>query len=95
MVVVGSQKMLVFDDMEATEKIRIYDKGATVDGVAPAVHVRHGDIHLPHVPQAEPLKLEAQHFVDCILNDTTPLSDGHDGLRVVRILEMVDRQLRQ
>lgn len=98
MVVVGSEKMLVFDDMDASEKIRIYDKSAAVpgDGTAPlqAITVRHGDILIPRVDAREPLTLEAQHFVDCVRFDRTPRSDGHDGLRVVRILEEVERQLR-
>ncbi len=98
MVVVGSQRMLAFDDMEASEKIRIYDKGADVHpaavGPAQAITVRHGDIHIPHLPMKEPLQIEAQHFVDCILHDRTPRSDGRDGLRVVRILEQVDQCLK-
>lgn len=98
MVVVGSDKMLVFDDMQAAEKIRIYDKGATIQttdiGAAAAISVRHGNILIPHISNKEPLDLETQHFVDCILNDVRPRSDGHDGLRVVRILEEVDRQLQ-
>jgi len=97
MVVVGSRKMLVFDDMQAAEKIRIYDKGASVhlddNGAAQTIGVRHGDIYIPHISSREPLGLEAQHFVDCILDDRTPRSDGRDGLRVVRILEQVDRRL--
>jgi predicted dehydrogenase len=97
MVVVGSQKMLVFDDMQASEKIRVYDKGADVDnsgpGVVSAISVRHGDIFIPHVAGKEPLDVETQHFIDCILNDTTPRSDARDGLRVVRVLEAVEREL--
>jgi predicted dehydrogenase len=99
MVVVGSKKMAVFDDMEPTEKLRVFDKGATVQtdavGMTQAIQVRHGDIHIPHIPATEPLNLETQHFVDSILNDTTPRSDGHDGLRVVRVLDRVDRLLRE
>jgi len=99
MVVVGSKKMMVFDDMQASEKIRIFDKGANVAGeTTSAMHsitVRHGEIRIPHLPGGEPLDIETKHFVDAVLNDTTPRSDGRDGLRVVRILEQVDRQLRQ
>jgi len=97
MVLVGSEKMLVFDDMAAAEKIRIFDKGASCDGDAEgemyAISVRHGDIFSPHIPTREPLAIETQHFIDCIRNDVTPRSDGCDGLRVVRILEEVDHQL--
>ena len=98
MVVVGSKRMLAFDDMEASEKIRVYDKRADVPatvGAAQAITVRHGDIHIPHLPTREPLQIEAQHFVDCIREDRTPRSDGRDGLRVVRILEKVDRCLKE
>jgi len=93
---VGSQKMIVFDDMEAAEKIRIYDKGAevkSVDSYAEAVTLRTGDILIPKIPSGEPLRTECQHFIDCIANDTTPRSDGHDGLRVVNILEAGSKSL--
>lgn len=99
MVVVGSEKMLVFDDMQPTEKVRVFEKRALVSGAAngaiDAITVRHGDILSPHIPTGEPLSIEVAHFVEAILNNTTPRSDGHDGLRVVRILEEVDRKLRQ
>ncbi len=93
---VGSQKMVVFDDMQATEKIRIYDKGAEIKSVnsyAEAVTLRTGDILIPKIPSGEPLKTECQHFIDSIVNDTTPRSDGRDGLRVVRILEAGGKSL--
>jgi predicted dehydrogenase len=97
MVVVGSQKMLVFDDMEAAEKVRVYDKGATLQpgtaNVVEAITVRHGDILIPRIPPSEPLDAETRHFLDCIRNNTRPRSDGLDGLRVVRILEQVDQLL--
>jgi predicted dehydrogenase len=97
MVLVGSEKMLVFDDMDLNEKVRIFDKGAVSDvsggGGAP-IHVRHGDILIPHIPSREPLAIETEHFVNAILQDTTPRSDGRDGLRVVKILEEIDQQLR-
>jgi len=97
MVVVGSKKMLVFNDMDPSEKIRIFDKGASMQMAGgnglPSVNVRHGDIHIPHIGGQQPLDLEAQHFVDCVLGNVTPRSDGQDGLRVVRILEQVEQQL--
>jgi len=86
---VGSQKMVVFDDMAAAEKIRVYDKGAEVRSVASyaeAITLRTGDILIPKIPADEPLKTECRHFIDCIINDTTPRSDGADGLRVVKVL---------
>jgi len=88
---VGSQKMVVFDDMAATEKLRIYDKGADVrrgiESYVEAITLRTGDILIPKIPSVEPLRIECQHFIDCLLNDTTPRSDGTDGLRVVKVLE--------
>jgi predicted dehydrogenase len=88
---VGSQKMVVFDDMEATEKLRIYDKGAevnaAVENYAEAITLRTGDILIPKIASGEPLQAECQHFIDCIMDDTTPRSDGQDGLRVVKVLE--------
>ena len=90
LTLVGSKKMAVFDDMEAQEKIRIYDKGAEIgnlDHYADSITLRIGDIRIPKTPTGEPLRAECLHFIDCIANDKTPLSDGHDGLRVVKILE--------
>jgi predicted dehydrogenase len=96
---VGAKKMVVFDDMDAQEKIRIYDKGAEVkEGVndfADAITLRIGDIHIPKVGSQEPLGLECGHFLDAIRNGTKPLCDGHDGLRVVKVLEAGARSLRQ
>jgi len=97
MVVVGSQKMLVFDDMEPSEKIRVYDKGADLQmtgaSAIGAISVRHGDISIPHIGNRAPLDAEIQHFVDCVLYDRPVLSDGADGVRVVRVLEEVEQQL--
>ena len=94
---VASQKMVVFDDMDASEKIRIYDKRAevklSVNSYVEAITLRTGDILIPRVDGAEPLKLECQHFIDCILEDRQPRSDGQDGLRVVRVLEAGARSL--
>ena len=96
---VGAKKMVVFDDMDAQEKIRVYDKGADVkedvNDFAEAITLRIGDIHIPKVASQEPLSLECGHFLDAIRNDTTPLSDGYDGLRVVKVLEAGARSLRQ
>ncbi|MHC4561154.1 MAG: Gfo/Idh/MocA family protein [Planctomycetota bacterium] len=87
---VGSQKMVVFDDMEAAEKIRVYDKGAdkiiSVDSYDEAITLRTGNILIPKTPGGEPLKMECQHFVDAIVTDALPRSDGTDGLRVVKVL---------
>jgi predicted dehydrogenase len=98
LTVVGSKRMATFDDMEATEKVRIYDKGATVrhavTDYAEAVQLRTGEIVIPRIMPAEPLRLEVRHFIDAVLDDTPILSDGGDGERVVRILEAGSRSLR-
>ncbi len=97
LTVVGSRQMAVFDDMESTEKLRIYNKG--VDRVpeyasyGDALTLRFGDIHVPHLEMQEPLRLECQHFVDCIEQRTTPRSDGHNGLAVLRVLDALQQSL--
>jgi predicted dehydrogenase len=97
--VVGSQKMVVFDDMEASEKIRIYDKGVDRAGevvsYGDALTVRSGDILIPKISLQEPLTLECRHFVDCIRERKTPLTDGADGLRVVKVLAAAQASLAQ
>jgi predicted dehydrogenase len=97
LTVVGTKKMAVFDDMESAEKVRIYDKAAERQGYesyGESITLRFGDIVIPHVNPAEPLKLECEHFVDCVRSGDTPLSDGRDGMRVVRVLEAAQRSLR-
>ena len=95
--VVGSQKMVVFDDMEASEKVRIYDKGVDRAGqvvsYGDALTVRSGDIVIPRISLQEPLRIECQHFVDCIRERRTPITDGQDGLRVVRVLAAAQASL--
>jgi len=95
--VVGTKKMLVFDDMEATEKIAIYDRGVGAPDDAMSygedLTLRFGDITMPWVPLKEPLSIEVQHFLDCCDSGATPRSDGRDGLRVVRVLEAVDESM--
>jgi len=97
--VVGSQKMVVFDDMEPNEKIRIYDKGVDRAGqvvsYGEALTVRSGDILIPKISLQEPLKLECQHFLECVRDRKTPLADGLDGLRVVRVLAAAQASLDQ
>ena len=96
--VVGSKKMAVFDDMEATEMLKIYDKGVSNSQFAPygeALSLRFGDISIPYIKMTEPLKLECQHFLDCIKNNQLPRSDGRDGLRVVKVLQAAQESLDQ
>jgi predicted dehydrogenase len=92
--VVGSKRMATFDDMDTERKVTVYDKGfdATADSYGEYI-TRSGDIWSPRIPNAEPLRLEAQHFVDCVREGRTPVSDGHSGLRVVRVLEALQREL--
>ena len=99
MTVVGAEKMVTFDDMEVTEKIRMYDKGASVKhdittSYAEVISLRFGDIVIPKTPGGEPLSLECEHFVDCILDNKPVLSDGASGLRVVRVLEAGQKSLK-
>ena len=95
--VVGEKKMVVFDDMDADRKVTIYDKAAVVPqyrSYGEYVTLRFGDIHIPRIANDEPLRLEVEHFVDCIREGRQPLSDGRDGLNVVRVLEAMQRSLR-
>jgi predicted dehydrogenase len=99
LTVVGSQKMASFDDMAPAEKLRIYDKGAEVrseyQSFAEMVALRHGDILIPHIDAAEPLRVELSHFVDCALSGAAPRTGVEEGLRVVRVLEAGQRSLAQ
>ena len=92
MTVVGSRKMLVYDDVQPTEKIRIYDKRVEKPKYYDTYtefhySYKYGDIVIPKINGAEPLRSELRHFIECIENNKTPLSDGKNGLHVVQILE--------
>lgn len=94
----GSEKMIVYDDIEMSEKIKVYDKGIIVSDAEEAVYQRHvgyrsGDMWAPRLDNIEALKIEAEHFVQCVEAGTQPLSSGHAGLRVVRILEAATRSM--
>jgi len=95
----GEKKMLVWNDLEADEKIKVYDKGVQItngrDVYEMLVSYRSGDVWAPKVEQTEALKVELEYFFDCILNDRTTLNDGLAGLRVVKILEAADRSLKE
>ena len=95
----GEKKMLVWNDIEADEKVKIYDKGVNVssrEGVYNLlINYRSGDMWAPLIEQAEALTRELAYFVDCIVNDKTPMNDGHAGLRVVKMLEAASESLRQ
>lgn len=97
--VVGSKKMLVYDDVSNLEKIRVYDKGVNVpphyDNFGEfKLSYRFGDILTPRLDEAEPLKVECRHFVDCIENHSRPRSTAEDGLGVVRVLEAASESMR-
>jgi predicted dehydrogenase len=96
--IVGSKKMAVVDDMEPSEKLRIYDKGFTAQkeyaSYGEALAIRGGSVVSPYIKMVEPLKLESQHFIDCIRTEKTPLTDGSDGLRVTRVLEAAQLSLK-
>ena len=93
----GEKKMLVWNDLEADEKLKIYDKGVDVksqEGVVDLlVSYRSGDMWAPQVEQVEALKLELGYFVECIKKNEAPFNDGHAGLKVVRMLEAACKSL--
>jgi predicted dehydrogenase len=95
----GEKKMLVWNDLEADEKIKVYDKGVKIsspEGVYNLlVNYRSGDMWAPHLEQIEALSQELAYFADCIANDETPMNDGKAGLRVVRMLEAASESLIQ
>ncbi|MDI6791418.1 MAG: Gfo/Idh/MocA family oxidoreductase [bacterium] len=98
-VVVGSKRRLLFDDLNGMEPLRVYEKGVTVERPYSdfgefKLLLRDGDIISPKVESAEPLKLECQHFIHCIQTRELPLTDGVNGLNVVKVLNAVDRSLK-
>ncbi len=95
----GSEKMILYDDLEPSEKVKVCDKGITVSQSPEAVYemlvsYRSGDMWAPRLDSTEALQIEAQHFVDCIENNKKPDTDGTDGLRLVRIVEAAEKSLR-
>ena len=97
--VVGSKKMIVYNDMENEQKLKIFDKGVdtpeyTNGGFSEfQCNYRSGDIVIPKIKMAEPLRRECQHFLDCIINHEEPTSSGTDGMNVIKILEAADRSI--
>jgi predicted dehydrogenase len=100
----GSRKMIVYDDLEVSEKIKVYDKGITLNGnpqkngekvYQMLVGYRTGDMWAPQLDMAEALGVELRQFVDCIEGNATLIADGHAGLRVVRVLEAATQSLKQ
>jgi len=95
----GEKKMVVWNDLEADEKIKIYDKGAQMSNGQGLydllVSYRSGDMWAPRVEQAEALRVELNYFIECVTKDQTPLNDGVAGSRVVKLLEAADRSIRE
>jgi predicted dehydrogenase len=100
MTIVGSKKMILYDDVSQLEKIRVFDtrveKPPHYDTFAEFNYAYHyGDVHIPYLKQEEPLKIECQHFLDSINQETIPLTDGKQGLELVRILEASSKSLKR
>ena len=95
----GSEKMILYDDLEPSEKVKIYDKGVTISQSPEAVYemlvsYRSGDMWAPRLDATEALQTEALHFIDCLENDKQPETDGQAGLRLVRTVEAAEKSLR-
>jgi predicted dehydrogenase len=100
MTIVGSKRMIVYDDVAPLEKIRVFDSRVErpphYDTFAEFHYAYHyGDVYAPYIKQEEPLKTECQHFLDCVRHGTTPLTDGNQGLELVRILEASSESLKR
>lgn len=99
MIVGGKKKMLVFDDMENSEKIKVYDSGVDVEGQEgiynALVQYRIGDMYSPKVNQTEALSLAVKEFIDSIIKKRIPLTNAYDGLKIVQILEASEKSIKQ
>jgi predicted dehydrogenase len=94
LTVVGARRMAAFDDMLIDGKLSIYDKAIDEEARSWGQYIaRSGDVFSPRIANAEPLRVECEHFVECIRTGTTPRSDGQSGLRVVRVLERLQHSL--
>jgi predicted dehydrogenase len=92
--VVGSRRMTTFDDMLIEGKLTVYDKGFDEDTRSWGEYIaRSGDTFSPRIPSVEPLRIECEHFLECVRTGAQPRSDGHSGLRVVRVLERLQHAL--
>jgi predicted dehydrogenase len=99
--IVGSSKMVVFDDLLAEERIRVHDKGVVEnqstgdDLTSPPMSYRYGDVVSPYLVVNEPLRVEDEHFVDCVQTGMRPMTDGENGLAVVEVLECAQRSFTE
>jgi predicted dehydrogenase len=95
----GQKKMLVWNDLVADEKVRVYDKGVQItsgEGIRDLlVSYRSGDMWAPQVEQLEALHVELKYFAECVMDSKTPFNDGHAGLRIVRMLEAAEASIRK
>ena len=94
----GSKKMIVYDDLEPTEKIKVYDKGITLTSASENAHqfrigYRAGDMWAPHISTKEALQTEVEHFTECVRTGSEPISSGMSGLRVIEVLEAASRSI--
>ena len=99
MTVVGDKKMAIYNDIDPLEKIKIFDKGVDTEAYGDTfgefqINYRYGDTYSPRIQEVEPLKAECGHFIDSIVQNRRPKTDGQNGLEVVRILEAADTSLR-
>lgn len=98
-IIGGSDKSIVYDDLEPTERVKVYDRGITISDAAEAkrgamVGYRAGDVWSPNIPQVEPLSRMVGHFAECVLESKQPLTGGEAGLRVVKILDAAQRSIK-
>jgi predicted dehydrogenase len=98
----GSKRMIVYDDLEASEKVRVYDKGITLEDAEDGASIykmvayrRTGDMIAPRLNMTEALEVETEHFLRCIRGEETPRTGGEQGVRLVRILEAAEQSLRE
>jgi predicted dehydrogenase len=106
--IVGSRRMIIFDDMEPSDKLKIFDKGVAIGTpdrhyggllntrgvpVQSDLSIREGDIVIPRLSSTEPLRLEQQHFLECVASGKRPLTDGANGLKVLRVMEAAQESL--
>jgi len=95
--IIGSKKMVVFDDTESLERVKIFGQGLSFAPLTSygefRLLLRRGDIHIPNVKVEEPLKIECQHFLDCIQSNAKPRTDGREGIKAIKILEKAQESL--
>jgi predicted dehydrogenase len=99
-VVVGSDKRIVFDDLNALEQVKVFEKGVRTTPEASSygehqIQMRDGDIFSPRIEVSEPLKNQINHFIECITQGKRPITSAWDGLHVVRVMEAIDRSIEQ